>query len=310
MTRTAAAKVVLTYFSVASMIFATAYFFPRNIPASVFLSILLLFPIFLWHRNWRGKKKLSKEINGRDKRRVIFWVLTIFSLAMLVRIPSALLFGMPYEKTPLIYLTILTIVIVEKTDVSAFGFKTKNFGKSLLYGLVFFALLYGLALLISNILVYAFTYQLPVQTFDFMPVLSAMPFMTLCVGISEEGLFRGYTQTHLEKFYSKREAVFIQAVLFGVWHFVWNLSPFDPLGMARYVGNTFFIGLMFGYMYSKSRNLVPLMFAHGLWNSVPEGIVTSVAALEMSNQMLLWTLPYLVSAMFMFFFIKYLVKEI
>ena len=133
--------------------------------------------------------------------------------------------------------------------------------------------------------------------------------MTFCVGISEEGLFRGYVQTHLEKFHMNGAIVF-QAMLFGVWHFVWNLSPLDPIGMARYIGFTFFIGLIFGYFYSKSRNLVPLILAHGLWNSVPEGIVAGVAALETSQQMLIWVLPYLMSAALTFFFVKYVVREI
>jgi membrane protease YdiL (CAAX protease family) len=129
------------------------------------------------------------------------------------------------------------------------------------------------------------------------------------VGISEEGLFRGYVQTHLEKFHMSG-AILAQAALFGIWHFVWNLSPLDPLGMVRYVGFTFFIGLLFGYFYSKSRNLVPLILAHGLWNSVPSGIVTSVAALEASIQTLIWILPYLVSAALTFLFIKRFVREI
>ncbi len=108
--------------------------------------------------------------------------------------------------------------------------------------------------------------------YDFTLFLLAMPFMTLCVGISEEGLFRGYMQTHFQKLYTPTKAIIIQAVFFGVWHFVWNLSPFDPFGMAMYVATTFFIGLIFGYFYSKSKNLVPLILTHGLWNSVLSGV--------------------------------------
>lgn len=314
-------KVILTYFVVALIIFLSAYPFPRTralseVTVPVLLSIFLLIPIYIWQRNYTAREKHSKEINGRNKMAIIFWILILFILALSVRIPSVLLFDMPYEKTTLIYLIILTIVVMEKTDVSAFGFKTQNIGKSLFYGLIFFVVLGGTMLSISYLLVYAFINQTVMESFNIMPFLLAMPFHTLCVGISEEGFFRGYMQTHLEKFYTSKKAIFVQAILFGVWHFVWNLSPFDPLGMAMYVADTFFYGLLYGYFYSKARNLVPLVFAHGLSNSVTQGIITNEAALDalqaipISNQVLILLLPYAILSMLTFLFIRYLVKEI
>jgi len=308
-------KVILTYFGVALIILVSAHLFPTESFIPTLLSVLLLIPIYVWHRNYEEKAKLSKEINGRDKDTVLFWIFTLFILALSIRIPSVLLFGNPYEKTPLIYLVILTIIINEKTDVLAFGFKTKNIGKSLFYGLAFFAVLDVLMLLILYLLIYVFTNQTPVVSYYVTTFLLTMPFQTLLVGVSEEGLFRGYIQTHLRKFYVSK-SILLQAFLFGVWHFVWNLSPFDPSGMAQYVASTFFIGLMFGYFYSKTRNLAPLVFAHGFWNSFSQGILANEAAfdalqlLPMSNQILAWCLPYAISATLTFFFIKYFVKEI
>jgi len=311
---TTSMKVILVYFAVALIILLNGYVFFSEV--AYFLSILLLVPIYLWQAYYKDKKELSEEINGRDKGRVFLWILLLFTLALSVRIPSVLLFNMPYEKTPLIYLMILTIITIEKTDVSAFGFKTNNIGKALLHGLIFYVLLGGSALLIRHILVYVFINQPLFTSYSIILFLVVMPFHTLCVGISEEGLFRGYTQTHLQKFYTSRRAILIQATLFGIWHFVWNLNPFDPLGMTQYIGITFFIGLFFGYFYSKTRNLVPLVFAHGLWNSVQEGILTNEAlindlqTISMLNQILLWLLPYAISAILAFFFIKYFGKEI
>lgn len=262
------------------------------------------------------KTELSKEINGRDKNIVLSWIFALFILALSVRIPSVLLFGMPYEKTPLIYLTILTILFIEKVVISAFGFKTKNIWKSLIFGFLFFVILDGLTSLGFYLLIYVFTSQIPVQSYNVLPFILTMPFMTLCVGISEEGLFRGYMQTHLERFYSSKQAILIQAILFGVWHFVWGLNPFDPVYMLSYVGITFLIGLLFGYFYSKTRNLAPLVFAHGLFDSVPAGIVENQSALDAFQtisplyQGVTWFLPYIVSAILAMLFIKYLVKEI
>jgi len=309
----AVVKITLIYFAAALPILAVAYFYWPDPSIPEFLSVLLLIPIYVWHREYHAKGELSKEINGRDKSTVLFLIFMLFLLAMYIRLPSALLFGNPYEKTPLIYLTVLTIVIVERTSVSVFGFKTRRIGRALLYGLGLYLLLDGLAYAVRSFLIYGFTSQLPIFSFDVASFLFAMPFMALCVGISEEGLFRGYMQTHFEKFYTPRKAILFQATFFGAWHFVWNLVPFDPVGMAFYIAATFSFGLMFGYFYSKARNLAPLILAHGLWNSVRIGSIAVEAAsntIPESAQILFWALPYAVSATVTLLFIKYLLKEI
>ena len=320
MARNCCSKVLLVYFAIAFTILLAGHFFPAenenatSIP--VLLSVFLLIPLFAWHESYRKKASLSKEVDGRDKGTVLLWIFALFVLALSIRVPSVLLFNLPYEKTPLIYLVILTVLVAEKTDVSAFGFKTKNIGKSLLFGLLFFVVLDGFAIVSSYVLVYAFTNQTPVQSYDVTPLFLTLPFMTLCVGISEEALFRGYMQTHLERFYTVRKAILIQAILFGAWHFVWNLSPFDPFGMLGYVGTTFLIGLFFGYFYSKTRNLAPLVFAHGLFDSVPQGIIENESAfnafqtIPLINQILTFLLPYVVAMISTFLFLKYLTRKI
>ncbi|MGC8896254.1 MAG: CPBP family intramembrane glutamic endopeptidase [Candidatus Bathyarchaeia archaeon] len=315
MIKKATATVIFAYFVVALIILLSGCVLPRESEIPIFISLLSLIPLYFWKKNYEKKLELSKEINGRSKSSVLFWVFTLFTLALLVRIPSVLLLNMPYEKAPLIYLLTLTIIVIERTDVSAFGFKTQNMRKAFFYGIVFYIILGGITLLIFYLLIYFLSNQMPVLSYDISPFLSSIPFQTLLVGISEEGLFRGYVQTHLQKFYAFK-AVLIQAVLFGFWHFVWNLSPFNPLGMAQYMATTFFIGLLFGYFYSKAKNLIPLVLTHGLWNSFPTGIVENSAALELLeqtsilNQILMWLLPYAIAAVAAFLFIKFLVKEI
>jgi hypothetical protein len=316
MTSKAITVVILTYFAVVSITFLSAYFFPSDGTIPILLSMFLLIPIYIWHRNYTANKKQTQEVNGRNKIAILLWIFALFFLALSVRIPFVLLFGAPYEKTSLIYLVILTIVVIEKTDISAIGFKTQNIGKAFLHGLAFYVLLGGITLIVLYSLIYAFTNQTPVLSYNIAPFVLAMPFQTLCVGVSEEGLFRGYMQTHLLKSYTLKKAILIQAIFFGVWHFVWNLSPFNPWGMAQYVTVTFLVGIVFGYFYSKARNLAPLIFAHGLWNSVQGGILTNLAALDalqrvpLLNQILVWLLPYAISATLTVLFIKLFVKEI
>lgn len=311
--------IIVVYCLLTLSVMASGYFFPAESELAVYfpiaLSILLLIPLYEWQRSYRRKSELSKELSVKNRDSTVLWVFVLFTLAMSVRIPSVLLFGEPYEKTPLIYLFVLTILLLEKTDLTAFGFKTKNFGRSLLYGFMFFALFNGLASASSYVLIYAFTNQMPVQSFDLVSFALLMPFMTFCVGIGEEGLFRGYIQTRLQKSFSTKQAIIFQAVLFGVWHFVWNLYPFSPIGMAQYVATTFLIGLVFGYFYSKTGNLVPLIFAHGLWDSVTLSIVQSeaadkfVSALSSSSQVLISFLPFALFALVTAVFVRYFVKE-
>lgn len=309
-------KVILTYFAVAFAILLSANIFQMKVDVPIIFSIALLIPLYIWYKKYASQEKISDEVSEREKKTVIFWIFALFTSALLIRVPSALLFGMPYEKTPLIYIVVFTIAVIEKTRISAFGFRTRNFRKAVLYGLGFYAIWGGITLLSLHIMVFAFTNQPPAISFDTIMFLSAMPFQTLCVGMSEEGFFRGYTQTYLEKIFSPKIAVLSQAFLFGVWHFVWNLSPFDPFGMVQYIASTFFIGLLFGYFYSKARNLTPLILAHGLWNSVLQGVIANEVAFNslqetpLTTQLLTIFLPYAISMAASFLFIKFFIKEI
>lgn len=313
-------NVILAYYVVAETILLVGYLFPAPAESAIYipilLSLLLLIPLYAWQKNYRRKTELSEEVVEKDKRKTVYWILVLLALALSVRIPSVLTLGEPYEKTPLICLLLLTMLVIEKTSPSAFGFKTENLGKALLYGLMFFAVLDGLALAIQYSLVYGFTGQVPIQSFDIQSSLLTLPFMTLCVGISEEGLFRGYIQTHLEKLSNPKIAIFVQAVLFGSWHFVWNLYPFDPIGMIQYVTTTFLLGLLFGYFYSRTRNLVPVVLAHGLWNSIPQWIMENPQVMSRfsqfsdSIQTVVWVLPFILSGIVTFLFVKYFAKKV
>jgi len=59
---------------------------------------------------------------------------------MAIRLPFVLLLGMSFEKTPLIYLLTLTIVLILKADLGAFGLTIAQLGRSLLVGLVYYLL--------------------------------------------------------------------------------------------------------------------------------------------------------------------------
>lgn len=314
-------KVVAVYFLLSAVLLSIGFLFPTvdefatSVPIT--LSLLLLVPIYVWHRRHSKRVTLFQQIDGRDKHIILSWVFALFSLAMLTRIMSVLWFNMPYEKTSVVYLVVLTIVLVEGIDASVFGFKTRKLVKAILFGLALFGV-YTLSWnLVYGLLVFALGGQINIQHYDLMSFFLVLPFMVLCVGVSEEGLFRGYMQNHLERFYSKRKANLFQAALFGAWHFVWNVSPFNPFSMLMYVLSTFVVGLLFGYFYSRSRNLVPLMLAHGLHNSFVRGssamyreIESVLEGVSPALQLFVLIFPYVVSILLTFVFTKYLVKEL
>lgn len=310
---------LVVYFSVSALLLLSGLLFPspselvNSVP--VMLSVLLLIPIFLWYKKYSRDAELASKVDGRDRRGIVFWILALFALAMVIRVPSVLWFEVPYEKTPLVYLLILTMVLIEKIDVSAFGLRTRGIGKALLFGLAFFAFFSFLPGFIFGLLAYVSLNRLIIQSYDFGSFLLVLPFM-ICVGISEEGLFRGYMQSHLEGLYSRRGANLLQAVLFGLWHIVWYVSNPDFLYMFEYFVTTLVFGLFFGYFYSKARNIVPLIVAHGLHNSFFRGFEMNQAVLDVFgslpvvSQVLMWLVPYIISGVATFVFVRYLVGEL
>lgn len=239
--------------------------------APMIVSIILLIPLTLWYRQARTQ---STTLNSKVERSAIWSeVLVLFSLAMVVRIPFVLLLDMSFEKTPLIYLLAFTLVLAKKVDMRSVGFWTEKLGFSLLIGLIYylvFAFFMFSSLFIS---VYLTTGHLLIVGYELLPSMFVFPFMTLCVGVSEEGLFRGFMQTRLSLAYSKKQALWVQAFLFGIWHFVWHITPFDPMGMVAHVLSSLVFGLVFGRFFEISRNLVPLILAHGLVDTITYGAV-------------------------------------
>jgi membrane protease YdiL (CAAX protease family) len=237
--------------------------------APMIASLALLIPLTWWVRQTRTPATTAgKEV---ERRSVWSEVLLLFSLAMVVRIPFVLSLGMSFEKTPIIYLLVLVIVLIKKSNLRSFGFRTENFGFSLLIGFIYY-LAYGF-FMFSSLLIFGYlvTGHLVIVGYDLISPLLVLPFMTFCVGVSEEALFRGFMQTRLAEIYSGKQALFVQAFLFGIWHFVWHIMPFDPIGMTIHISSTFALGLVFGYFFELSGNLIPLILAHGLVDTVGYG---------------------------------------
>ena len=98
----------------------------------------------------------------------------------------------------------------------------------------------------------------------------------LVVALPEEYFFRGYMQTQLETLWPPvrrwfgmplGKAWLCTALLFGLGHF---LVTFDPLMLSRAIP-----GLVFGYMFARTRSIVPGLIFHAGCNLLMEILAVS-----------------------------------
>ncbi len=74
--------------------------------------------------------------------------------------------------------------------------------------------------------------------------------------LCEESLFRGFLYSNLRKRFGVGISLLVSASLFAAAHL-------DPGALIP----LFSLGLVFGYVFERTRSLVPSMIAHGLWNA-------------------------------------------
>ena len=73
----------------------------------------------------------------------------------------------------------------------------------------------------------------------------------------EEALFRGILQESLTNKYGALRGILIASAVFGVVHVI-----------PQQVVNAFFVGLILGYIYYKTRSLIPVIVIHCINNAV------------------------------------------
>lgn len=99
-----------------------------------------------------------------------------------------------------------------------------------------------------------------VPNFQLTYFLQTLLYMILFVGLGEELLFRGLIQRKLEEAYGQKWGLVISASIFSIMHLGWR-------NIYEYVF-VFIAGLVLGYFYQKTRNLLGPIFLHGVNNAV------------------------------------------
>lgn len=114
--------------------------------------------------------------------------------------------------------------------------------------------------------------------------------------VLEEILFRGIIQDSLSREYGALRSVLLTSAIFGIIHII-----------PQQVVNAFFIGIILGYIYVKTKSLVPVILIHAINNAIAfitmllfdDKALLSTREL-ISNDTVYWILYGLCAAVFLF----------
>jgi membrane protease YdiL (CAAX protease family) len=148
--------------------------------------------------------------------------------------------------------------------------KHENEDIKALVGSVQDKLLLTISIIIGLVIISFFLSYVTSLMFDGNNILKKLPLHTslylatigsIIAGICEEFIWRGYLLTRFERLANNSViAVIIQAILFGLYH-----GP----GIIY----TLIFGLITGFIYVKTRKLIPLMMAHWLIDAIGFSLV-------------------------------------
>ncbi len=252
------------------------------------LSFLLLIPLYFWVYQipHNGLKNYEKE----ESKSIIKVFLLIFSIIIIFRTFVLLRYGLPYEKTPMIFFIVLQIIFVECYYLKDFGFHKDNIWKNIAFtfillfivGIIFVGILGIIVLGLSSVRLIDLNLILGTPISINWYGLASFPFQLICVGVSEELLFRGYFFTKLRSTnLGYIRSILVSSVFFGLFHVCWYISPQSPWfisdfeQMVSHVGFTFIFGIMMCIIFERTRSLVAPIIIHGLSNSLGSSISIS-----------------------------------
>ena len=158
---------------------------------------------------------------------------------------------------PAVYSTILALclwhIYQKKLNFTELGFKKERWLKYALVGIII-----GIPIGAGEYFVLHLAPAFP--TCEVRYLLRDLVYMLLFVGIGEELLFRGLVQRDLTKALGWKWGVFLASLMFAVMHLTWRSVP-----ELIYV---FFVGLVLGYLYYKTKSLVAPIVTHGVGNVI------------------------------------------
>lgn len=171
----------------------------------------------------------------------------------------------------LISCTCMLIFFYKVFDIKDFGLKNSNFLKGLFIGGLMFL---DIINIMAGTLIQLSDYKVVMPS---LYLISILIVEEIFIGIFEEFLFRGIILNTLlikmnsSTFISKIAAIIISSVLFGIVHL---LNLFDNPDLINdtiaQVFYSVFIGIFFGALYLRTKNIWVVVFYHIMYNSASE----------------------------------------
>ena len=96
--------------------------------------------------------------------------------------------------------------------------------------------------------------------FEIKYLMRDLVYMVVFVGLGEELLFRGLVQRDITNLLGWKWGLLIASLMFMIMHLTWRSIP--------ELGFTLFAGLVFGYLYYRTRSLTAPIIAHGVGNTI------------------------------------------
>lgn len=146
-------------------------------------------------------------------------------------------------------------------DWNAIGFSRRNLSSALIWGFVA-----GVMWAIYTFIFFHQDNQLP--PLWGLQVAIAFPIWLLVMSPFQEFFFRGWLQPRLQTIMGKWGGLLITALGFTLWHFFpqleGTLTTTLPLSSPIGVLSIFLAGLLFGYIYQRTENIVAPWVAHAI----------------------------------------------
>ncbi len=267
----------------------------------VILSFILLLPLYLWVYN---RPHQLKHYEKQNVKSIILVFLLIFIIIMIFRTIILLKYGLPLEKTPMIFFIVLQIIFVEGFYLSDFGFHSNKFWRQIAFTFILLLVFGFLVILILGTVIFSMSYMgiLNIDELLGTPIsfnwygFASFPFQLLCVGISEELLFRGYFYTKLRSATGYIRSVFLSSLIFGLFHVAWYIDPSSPwlisdwVAMISHVGSTFVFGVCMCVIFERTRSIICPIIIHGLFNAIGGALAGTQINISFKAEMWLYGL--------------------
>jgi len=142
-------------------------------------------------------------------------------------------------------------------DWKRMGFTRRNIGPALLWGL-------GTGLVLMGVI--WFTTEHKLAPFFALQLIVGVPIWLLIMSPFQEFFFRGWLQPRFQDALGVWPGLLVTAIAFSLWHFfpLFEEAQIVPIRSPTGVAYTVGMGLVFGYIFRRTGNIIAPWLAHFL----------------------------------------------